>query len=1816
MNKVVKLSVIFVLIVLMIGVLVACNNDSTPQDMSQPLPDGVLGGGGTSSDTTPTPDVDTNPGEPVYLTFSYVTQAPSVFMDIYVDEFKLENVLYHVNYVKTVDKKNVYTVGEGQPLTEDMLTAESKKLIKVAGHHSIFVNKTVDGNEIGGSFFLHLQERVTASLIELSFKLDGGVAQFGSTNGDVATAKVPQGSSYTWSELVAQFPVSKSGFALESWKKGSTVYNSSTTDAITFNENTTLTATWTNAYIGVTFDINLPEGVDTWAPATDNTLPAGAENGSWTVNAVKYNGVVTRPNVHDINTLTGYTFAGWNTKADKTGDVWNFNSKVGGENFTLYAMWEVREYSVTYYLMGGEFKGDNAIDTDKTQLDMDVVYANGYHAGDAEYDPNYTQNYLTDKPIQLSFGGLSYGANLADYYATCSATKDSKKKVTVSADPEILKGQIVKGIVDGEACYYVEGWYTSSAYREDELYTGGTLTADVELYAKWTLKEDLTSAQKEKYFTEYLYNYTKKADGTVRIDLVKDAAVNVLVIPDTIEGLPVTEIGASAGLNLMSLNVIDASQTTSLTTIGATAFASCASLREIKHPATSKITSIGKDAFVSTEWYNYYAQNNGTEFVSLGTVLIGYVGDQTVTELDLSGSEFDNLTVIAPYAFYKLSNLEKITIGDSFKEIGSCAFFQSTNLKTIEGGANLEYIAADALKETAFINSKPADDPETSDVDESTYLRIGSIFYKFLATSSSSAVIPSGIKVIAPNAFYGANSVTSIKFMDASEIVSVDSTAFTSTKWIRSEIGTESTGHAGTFIKDGFVVVNYTLVNYTGHDSILSFPAEIKKIASRAFASSNAKITNIIIPVDSALEIIETEAFYGVTTLKAISFIDTDLAFPYIENNAFSGSDGEIVNANLNFYFYKTPYDRIMTSTSAAGDEDSIQSWKTFAAGNADRIKRLATESARFSSEIPVKYLSDGNAIDFSTAWAAQGLLTADGLNFVDGAIVRRTDGVERTENLPVASIIFASDAGDKGVHALSFTIGGGVDASGADYDVVSATLNYEVFMAIDDSTIKFYHTDDNGVEQIGVPTFYTTQNSLPKKGLGVSFKYVDGTDGKLALDDEQIECSGYAPQRGDKKPLTVKINYQGLAEYSKIFEYRVDEPKNKSIKPITAFSLSVNSDATSKYKEAKFLVVMDDGKEKVVTLQDVTVISRTDAENKYGSKKIDIDTTELGYHTAGVVYGTADKGLVYSTFIYSVTLDTDANTFTYKITSAANHEAVIVGISSAHQATVAVPSKVKLNDQGKYNASATKDVEEYTIVGIANNAFKNDKKVEYVYIPYSVTWIGEDAFSGCTALKQVRSFDNKGDLKTASIGIDSLRITEETVYYVGDVTITGVVKASLDVYIPVAFTETIYRDGEGTDGCDLVEEWTRKVYLAPDALSAVTGKIYLPDNEYFREYAKAYLSTDEELNANVKFYKESDSVTTSVEKFTFSNYENPDNLTANATGKATIISNANVSVIDGLIIIPAYVDADTADMKKTYSITAFDEGAFATATDYDAVCFPNTIESYNGNLGNLYGTGKSYYDVITYVYKVSDDYIYAPANHFSAAVKSIGDRAFYGCTSLGLVTETEDNTIDFSASVALEEIGMNAFYGCTAIASLDLSKTKLTEVDDGAFAGCTALVGVVLPETVKVIGNGAFEGCSELTAVSGMKNVIYIGNRAFADCSKLTTAYIPENVTLASVEVSEDEYSGLGTDAFANTSALETVYVLSKDVAENIKMIGENNSENAGGITSDRDVVYVISSATVTDTGFLGIYEVDGEATEITVDGATYEVVKYVKKA
>lgn len=115
--------------------------------------------------------------------------------------------------------------------------------------------------------------------------------------------------------------------------------------------------------------------------------------------------------------------------------------------------------------------------------------------------------------------------------------------------------------------------------------------------------------------------------------------------------------------------------------------------------------------------------------------------------------------------------------------------------------------------------------------------------------------------------------------------------------------------------------------------------------------------------------------------------------------------------------------------------------------------------------------------------------------------------------------------------------------------------------------------------------------------------------------------------------------------------------------------------------------------------------------------------------------------------------------------------------------------------------------------------------------------------------------------------------------------------------------------------------------------------------------------------------------------------------------------------------------------------------------------------------------------------------------------VERLGTAALYA-------TELKEITVPSS----LAEVGPSSFNSIKGLASIDLSKTSVTDIDAMAFAECSSLKEIKLPSTLEGIQGGAFWGCASLAEIELPDGLVTIGQNAFMDTA-MTFVIIPESV-------------------------------------------------------------------------------------------------------
>lgn len=95
-----------------------------------------------------------------------------------------------------------------------------------------------------------------------------------------------------------------------------------------------------------------------------------------------------------------------------------------------------------------------------------------------------------------------------------------------------------------------------------------------------------------------------------------------------------------------------------------------------------------------------------------------------------------------------------------------------------------------------------------------------------------------------------------------------------------------------------------------------------------------------------------------------------------------------------------------------------------------------------------------------------------------------------------------------------------------------------------------------------------------------------------------------------------------------------------------------------------------------------------------------------------------------------------------------------------------------------------------------------------------------------------------------------------------------------------------------------------------------------------------------------------------------------------------------------------------------------------------------------------------------------------------------------------------------------LKSVGEASLAGCTEIATINIPN-GVDSIGNSAFNGCKALKGIVIPSTIKTIGDYAFARSGvESADLSGMSASGKIGVKVFSNCDKLANVVLPINCT------------------------------------------------------------------------------------------------------
>ena len=392
-----------------------------------------------------------------------------------------------------------------------------------------------------------------------------------------------------------------------------------------------------------------------------------------------------------------------------------------------------------------------------------------------------------------------------------------------------------------------------------------------------------------------------------------------VIIPDQIEGLPVTSISGYAFLDCSNVTRIVLPE--SISTIGVQAFSNCTRLSEISIP--ERVTWIDSEAFfgcssltsifiparvmiinlgafancssltkitVDENNSHYSSNNQGFLFNKDKTHLIqapgaikntyqvpdGVIGISEMAFYNcskLTGITLpDTVTSIHDQAFYNCSNLASITFSDTLTSIYEQAFYNCSKLTNITFPDTVTFIGKQAFYGCESLSNVNFNDNIKHIEAEAFYG----------CTSLTNISIPKGVDRISSQAFYGCESLSNVNFHDSLRYIEPEAfygCSSLTTIFIPAKVESISyTAFDNCANLTGFIVDENNPVYSSDDRGVLFFEKRYLTQAPRKLAGSY--------DIPNGVTSIEEEAFCDCSNLTSISIPNT---VTVIRDDAFHG---------------------------------------------------------------------------------------------------------------------------------------------------------------------------------------------------------------------------------------------------------------------------------------------------------------------------------------------------------------------------------------------------------------------------------------------------------------------------------------------------------------------------------------------------------------------------------------------------------------------------------------------------------------------------------------------------------------------------------------------------------------------------------------------------------------------------------------------------------------------------------------------------------------------------------------------------------------
>ena len=438
-------------------------------------------------------------------------------------------------------------------------------------------------------------------------------------------------------------------------------------------------------------------------------------------------------------------------------------------------------------------------------------------------------------------------------------------------------------------------------------------------------------------------------------------------------------------------------------------------------------------------------------------------------------------------------------------------------------------------------------------------------------------------------------------------------------------------------------------------------------------------------------------------------------------------------------------------------------------------------------------------------------------------------------------------------------------------------------------------------------------------------------------------------------------------------------------------------------------------------------------------------------------------------------------------------------------------------------------------------------ESVTYNGTDYSVTTIGNDAFSGCTGLTSIEIPNSVTTIGESAFGC-----------------CTGLTSIEIPNSVTTVGYDAFY-ECTGLTSIEIPNSVTSIGYGAFADCSGLTSiKVEAGNSVYdSRDNCNAIIETESNTLIAGCMYTFIHNSVTSIGKYAFSGCSGfigvdiPNSITsigfaafAYCTGLNSISIGNSVTSIGGCAFQGC---SGLTSIEIPNSVTSIGELAFQRCTGLTSVIWNakscnDYSSSYNAPFNNLSGiksfifgeevekipsylcdglTGLTSVTIPNSVTSIGDNSFASCSGLTSIEIpnslKLIGNSVFSDCTGLtSVIWNAKSCNVFWSSSyyapfnyligitsfIFGEEVEKIPRYLCTGLTGLTsvTIPNSVTSIGDAAFAGCSGLTSFEIPNSVTTIDYSAFYRCSGLTSISIGNSVKSIGGYAFADCSGLSS--------------------------------------------------------------------------------------------------------------